>query len=84
MNSGMLPAKALILAYARIRITAAGPLLNLTGFPFMHYSTCDTDSLQETAHKINLLNKKVRRVRPDKASIINDRLSGFSIDSALI
>ncbi len=55
MNSGMLPAKALIPAYAGIRITAAGPLLNLTGFPFMHYSTCDTDSLQETAYKINFI-----------------------------
>jgi hypothetical protein len=56
MNSGMLPAKALIPAYAGIRITAAGPLLNLTGFPFMRYSTCDADSLQETTYKINLLN----------------------------
>jgi hypothetical protein len=49
----MLPAKTLIPAYAGIRITAAGPLLNLTGFPFMHYSTCDTDSLQKTSQKIN-------------------------------
>ena len=55
MNSGMLPAKTLILAYARIRITAAGPLLNLTGFPFMHYSACDTDSLQKTEYKINFI-----------------------------
>ena len=55
MNSGMLPAKALIPAYAGIRITAAGPLLNLTGFPFMHYSACDNDSLQKTAYKINFI-----------------------------
>jgi len=51
----MLPAKALIPAFPGIRITAAGPLLNLTGFPFMHYSTCDRDSLQETAQKINFI-----------------------------
>jgi len=33
MNSGMLPVKALI-SDREIRITAAGPLLSLTGFPF--------------------------------------------------
>jgi len=55
MNSGMSPAKALIPAFAGIRITAAGPLLNSTGFPFKQYCTYDTDSLQKTAHKINII-----------------------------
>jgi len=53
MNSGMLPAKAL--THKEVGITAAGPLLNLTGFPFKHYSTYNIDSLQKTAYKINFL-----------------------------
>ena len=53
MNSGMLPAKALIPAWTEIRITAAGPLLNSTGFPFKRCCTCAALSLQEKAYKIN-------------------------------
>lgn len=56
MNSGMLPAKALIPAYAGIRITAAGPLLNLTGFPLMHYCTpVQVLVCGKRAYKINII-----------------------------
>ena len=46
MNSGMLPAKTLTQKF-RVGITAAGPLLNLTGFPIKRYGTCDAHSLQK-------------------------------------
>ena len=49
----MLPAKALIPAWTGIRITAAGPLLNSTGFPFKRCCTCVAHSLQKKTYKIN-------------------------------
>mgnify|MGYP001202572773 CR=1 FL=1 len=45
-NSGMLRAKALAPAYTGTRITAAGPLLNSTGFPFKLYCACTGISVQ--------------------------------------